>query len=164
VFLLGLDTARRYPFRLAGTSICALFGRELRDSHFSELWSATGEPTMTDLVQYLIEDSAGAVTAVTGHNADGAALDMEMMLLPLNCHDGARTRLIGALACPQPPFWLGIRPLLTLHPGHVRFVGPAIETALARRFVAGAAKPLTGNGFVLYPASTRPAISRKAQG
>ena len=36
LFLLGLDAERLYPFRLAGMSVCALFGRELRDAAFTE--------------------------------------------------------------------------------------------------------------------------------
>ncbi len=164
VFLLGHDAQRGHPFRLAGTTVCALFGRELRGTHFSALWSPAGEITMTNLVQCVIEDSVGAVTAVTGRNQDGALLDLEMILLPLTCQDDVRARLIGAIACPSPPFWFGIRPVLTLQSGDVRFVGPEVETATTRRFVAGAATPLTGHGFVLYPAEPRPRISRNIQG
>lgn len=40
VFLLGFDPARSFPFRLAGMAVCALFGRELRDSPFTALWAS----------------------------------------------------------------------------------------------------------------------------
>jgi hypothetical protein len=164
VFLLGLDAQRRHPFRLAGTMVCALFGRELRGTHFSALWSPAGEIAMTNLVQCVIEDFVGAVTAVTGRNQDGAVLDLEMILLPLTCHDGMRTRLIGAIACPRPPFWFGIRPVLTLQCGDVRFVGPEVETAATGRFVAGGATSSTGGGYVFHPAEPQPRISRNISG
>jgi hypothetical protein len=164
VFILGLDAERRYPFRLAGTSVCALFGRELRNTGFSALWSPSGEIAIKQLLQCIVEESAGAVTAITGRNEDGDSLELEMILLPLTCRDGERARLIGALACPSPPVWLGSRPVLSLQSGNVRFVGPAVEAASAREFAAGAANPLSGSGFVLYPARPRAGISRNIQG
>jgi hypothetical protein len=68
VFLLRLDAQHRYPFRIAGTSVCALFGHELRDTAFQALWSPTGGIAMAMLLQCVIDDSAGAVTGITGRN------------------------------------------------------------------------------------------------
>lgn len=164
VFLLGLDAQRRYPFRLAGTSVCALFGSELRETAFSALWSPTGGIAMAMLVQGVIDEKAGAVTGVCGRNDDGDTVDLEMILLPLTCRDGERARLIGAVSALHPPYWLGIRPVLTLHSGDVRFVGPAVQTGSAGRLIAGRDNPLAGPGFVVYAAGTRNANSTKSSG
>lgn len=163
VFLLGLDAARRYPFRLAGMAVCALFGRELRDTDFAELWSPSSEPVMAKLVQSIIDDCCGVVTTVTGRNEAGQSLELELLMLPLTCRDGERARLIGALSAPQPPYWLGIRPIQTVQAGDVRFVGPAVDGA-GRKFVAGHVNPLRGPGFVVYPASPRRPVPRNVQG
>jgi hypothetical protein len=152
VFLLGLDAARRYPFRLAGMAVCALFGRELRDSSFTALWSPASGPAMAGLLQGIIDDNAGVVTGVTGRNEAGQSLELELLMLPLACRDGERARLIGALSALQPPYWLGIRPLVTLQTGDVRFVGAAVD-GTGREFAAGHENPLRGPGFVIYPAS-----------
>jgi hypothetical protein len=164
VFLLGLDVQRHYRFQLAGTSVCALFGRELRDTAFSTLWSPTCGLAMAKLVQCVIDDCAGALTDITGSNEDGDTVDLEMILLPLICRDSERARLIGAVSAPRPPYWLGIRPVLTLQTGGLRFVGPAVETAFARKFVAGRENPLAGPGFVVYPAGPRQANSTESSG
>lgn len=164
VFLLGLDVQRHYRFQLAGTSVCALFGRELRDTAFSTLWSPTCGLAMAKLVQCVIDDCAGALTDITGSNEDGDTVDLEMILLPLICRDSERARLIGAVSAPRPPYWLGIRPVLTLQTGGLRFVGPAVETAFARKFVAGRENPLAGPGFVVYPAGPRKANSTESSG
>ena len=37
VFILTLDREAGHPFRLAGTRLCALFGRELKGERFIEL-------------------------------------------------------------------------------------------------------------------------------
>jgi hypothetical protein len=163
VFLLGFDPARRYPFRLAGMSVCALFGRELRDTAFTALWAPAAEPAMAKLVQCVIDDCIGAVTAITGENETGQTLDLELLLLPLICRDGERARVIGALSASTPPYWLGIRPVQTLQAGDMRFVGPAVDGA-GRKFVAGRANLLTGPGFVVYPAIPRQPYSTKSSG
>lgn len=162
VFLLGLDAARRYPFRLAGMAVCALFGRELRDTAFASLWSPASEPVMAKLVQSIVDDNAGVITAITGRNEAGQSLELELLMLPLTCRDGERARLIGALSALQPPYWLGIRPVVTLQSGDVRFVGAAVDGA-GRKFVAGHENPLRGPGFVVYPAGPRQPIPRNAQ-
>lgn len=163
VFLLGLDPARSYPFRLAGMSVCALFGRELRDSAFTALWTPTAAPAIAKLVQCVIDDCIGAVTAITGQNETGQTLELELLLLPLTCRDGERARVIGALSTASPPYWLGIRPVQTLEDGDVRFVGPAVDGA-GRKFVAGRANLLKGPGFVVYPAMPRLPNSTKSAG
>ena len=45
-FILALDDAAGYPFRLAGTRVCALFGRELKGESFVGLWAETSRPTI----------------------------------------------------------------------------------------------------------------------
>ena len=38
VFILEFDRRGGHPFRLAGTRVCALFGRELKNEPFLNLW------------------------------------------------------------------------------------------------------------------------------
>ena len=38
VFMLDLEPGFGHPFRLAGTRLCALFGRELKATAFFPLW------------------------------------------------------------------------------------------------------------------------------
>src|ERR1700728_823423 len=47
-FILALDRASGYPFRLAGTRVCALFGRELKGETFLDLWDEPGRRTVGD--------------------------------------------------------------------------------------------------------------------
>jgi len=34
IFVLSCDAAAGYPFRVAGTRVCALFGRDMKDKSF----------------------------------------------------------------------------------------------------------------------------------
>ena len=153
VFLLGLDPAQRYPFRLAGMAVCGLFGRELRETAFTALWAPASESAILDMTQSVIDDHAGAIASVAGFNEGGQTLALEMLLLPLTCRDGTRARVIGSLCTPSLPYWSGIRPVLTLQLGEVSYVGRDVDDP--GEFVAGSSKPTKGPGFVLYPATPR---------
>ena len=52
-FILALDDAAGYPFRLAGTRVCALFGRELKGESFLGLWDEASRRTVRDLLSLL---------------------------------------------------------------------------------------------------------------
>jgi hypothetical protein len=140
-----------------------LFGHELRDSSFIALWSPEAQPGISKLVRGVIEDCIGVVAGITGSNVEGQVLPLELLLLPLTCRDGERARVIGVLSAQQAPYWLAIRPVLTLQSGDFRFVGPAVDHP-KRRFVAGRDNRLRGPGFVVYPASPPPRIPRNVQG
>ena len=45
-FILALDGGAGHPFRLAGTRVCALFGRELKGEPFIGLWAGASQPVV----------------------------------------------------------------------------------------------------------------------
>src|SRR5215831_504248 len=52
-FILALDRSAGHPIRLAGTRMCALFGREIKGEPFLDLWAPTNRPTMEGLLSIL---------------------------------------------------------------------------------------------------------------
>ena len=52
-FILTVDAGSGHPFRLAGTRVCALFGRELKDEPFTPLWSALNRPVVDGILDVL---------------------------------------------------------------------------------------------------------------
>src|SRR6195256_811879 len=42
IFVLSFDSAAGHPFRVAGTRVCALLGRDLKDQSFSALFTPDG--------------------------------------------------------------------------------------------------------------------------
>jgi hypothetical protein len=89
VFMLDLEPGFGHPFRLAGTRLCAAFGRELRGSGFFLLWADIAP--IRDLMDTLEQEVAGAVGRVTAKNIEGQTLALEMLLLPLG-HRGRMPR------------------------------------------------------------------------
>jgi hypothetical protein len=146
-FILTVDASGGHPFRLAGTRVCALFDRELKDEPFTPLWSALNRPDVDGILEILAEESVGVVAGVSAENSDNAPIELELLLLPLGARRPGQTRAIGVLAPLQIPDWLGMRPLTGLVLGSRRHVGPAVETQ-GPRFMAAAGR--NRRGFVVY--------------
>jgi hypothetical protein len=135
-FILSLDAGAGHPFRLAGTRICALFGRELKGEPFIGLWAAASQPTIAGLISILQGEQVGTVAAVTAQNADGEPTDLELLLLPLSSTRPSLARAVGILAPLEAPKWLGLSPIGALTVGPRRHLGAELETRLLPRFMA----------------------------
>lgn len=137
VFILEFDRLAGHPFRLAGTRVCALFGRELKNEGFVGLWDAGSRAALTDLVDGIADEATGLVASAKGRTAEGWAQDVELVLLPLAHRGDTHQRMIGALAPVSVPFWLGTAGLGALTLGTVRHLDPEREAPVAARLVAG---------------------------
>lgn len=119
-FVLEVDApARAALMRIAGTRLCALFGRELKGVGFAELWeeSAAGP---WGLVETVIEDTAGLVAGLRGRTGAGDTIDLELLLLPLRHRGKTQVRVLGALSAVGVPPWIGQRPLIGVETVSVR--------------------------------------------
>jgi hypothetical protein len=134
-FILGIDAAAAHPFRLAGTRVCALFGRELKNEPFIGLWAAASQPTIADLIAILTTERIGTVAGVTARNIDGEPIDLELLLLPLSSPRPSLARGLGILAPLKTPKWLGVSPLGALTLGPRRHLGAPLERRILPRFM-----------------------------
>ena len=135
-FILALDTDAGHPFRLAGTRVCALFGRELKSESFIGLWAAASQPVISDLLAILGEEHIGTVAGVTAQSAMGEPVELELLLLPLSANRPSLARTIGVLAPLQVPRWLGEIAIGALTLGNRRHVGAALQSRVLPRFMA----------------------------
>ena len=60
-----------------------------------------------------------------GRNAEGETVELELILLPLTAADCGTRRLLGAFAIVDEPYWIGVRPIRSLHAGPMQPVGPS---------------------------------------
>lgn len=95
-----LETACQSPaFRLAGTRVCALFGRELKGEPFLGLWDETSARELRPLMRIIAEEPGGVVAGATAPiSCAGERANLELLLLPLRLRNRFDQRLIGALA------------------------------------------------------------------
>ena len=123
-FILAFDAGEGHPFRIAGTRVAALFGRELKGEAFVELWSMATKPLVRDLLNVVTHESIGAVTGVSAINTADAALELELLALPLVHRGRTDMRVLGALVPTRTPAWLGTATLGKLALGTLRYLGP----------------------------------------
>ena len=110
--ILELDmAARSATIRLAGTRVCALYGRELKGEAFARLWGSQA-PDPWRIVEIGACDTLGVVAGLRGTNAAGEEADLELLLLPLRHRGRTQVRALGTLSLEGTPHWIGLRPLM----------------------------------------------------
>ena len=88
--------------------MCALFGRELKNEPFLDLWDEETRAPLAQLLAVVADEATGMVAAAKGRTAEGWSQDLELVLLPLAHRGDTHARMIGALAPLTAPFWLGV--------------------------------------------------------
>lgn len=99
-FVLAYENG--YPFRAVGTRLCALFGFELTDTSFLELWDSKSRKAISDLVADAALQMRPTVAGVAAAN-DMGFLNLELLLLPFAPKPHMPRRLSGVLAPLTPP-------------------------------------------------------------
>jgi hypothetical protein len=148
VFVLDIDSGFGHPFRLAGTRVCAAFGRELKGVSFLSLWADVAP--VRDLVKTLADDTGGVVARVTGRNVEERIVGLEMLLLPLGHRGRMPGRFLGSLAPTDMPWWLNAKPLTGLRLETLRFMGGADDIFEAPQVTAGASRSPQRPTLVVY--------------
>jgi hypothetical protein len=137
IFILEAgDELRRHVFRLAGTRVCALLGRELKGESFVDLWAPESRRAIIDLLTICKDETVGTVAAATAANTAGEPVGLELLLLPLGTRRPSLARTIGVLAPLKPPTWLGNSVIGALVLGSRRHVGAISRGGLLPRFMA----------------------------
>ena len=149
-FILAQDGLGTYRFRIAGTRSCALFCRELKGAEFIAMWAQPERADMLKLITAATEESAGFIAGARGQNADGAMVDLELLLLPLRHRHRRQARLLGVLAPLVPPYWLGATPVESLSCGTIRYLGPDSGQIVAPRLVPGTENGHVRRGLTIY--------------
>jgi len=121
-FILACDRDNDLAFRLAGTGVCAIFGRELRGEHFVNVFAPADRADVRELIGIIANEARGIIAGALARTNDERSAELELLLLPLLHHD--QMRLLGALAPIKAPFWLGRHPAVSLSLGTRRHLEP----------------------------------------
>jgi hypothetical protein len=98
IFVLSYDAPSGYPFRVAGTRVCALLGCDLKARSFSALFDAAGRRDIEEIIAVVAEEMLAAVAGITATAQDGSTAHLELLLLPFNARAHAPISLTGLLA------------------------------------------------------------------
>jgi hypothetical protein len=98
IFVLSYDPAAGYPFRVAGTRVCALLGCDQKGMSFSALFAPGSRREIEDIVGIVAEEMLAAVAGITATAEDGSRAHLELLLLPFNNRAHTPLSLTGLLA------------------------------------------------------------------
>lgn len=148
-FILSHDAGAGHPFRIAGTRVCATFGRELKGQAFLDLWSADCRKQVRDLVAIVAAEAVGVVASTRAMSSAGTTHEAEILILPLSHRGRTDARVLGALATRDAADWLGAATLGDLTLGTLRYLGLEADSAPG---IAPAIRPegRIRHGFVVY--------------
>lgn len=137
-FILEQDGRGEAIFRLAGTRLCAIYGRELRGYSFPVLWSPNDQRIISAHAASVFHDNAVVVVAFEGSGANDRTVELEMVLLPLQGGQGS-ARALGVIVPAATPYWLGTTPIEENHILSLRIVEPESERQLlsGRQMIRG---------------------------
>ncbi|WP_159725934.1 PAS domain-containing protein [Methylosinus sp. Ce-a6] len=125
-FMIEIDASGRFPMRLCGTRMNALWLDEQKGKSFLDLWSLEDRRTLASVLLTVIDGVAPVVAGVEGRAGDeGDMLELELLLLPLRHFGKTHSRVLGALAPARRPRWLGVAPANPLRLKSFRVIAPS---------------------------------------
>jgi hypothetical protein len=98
IFVLSYDADAGFPFRVAGTRVCALFGRDLKDASFNALFRDDARREIEQIVTAVAEETLPAIAGLTATAQGGATSHLELLLLPFSTRAHTPISLTGLLA------------------------------------------------------------------
>jgi len=84
-------------FRLAGTRVCLVLGREMREREFADVWDTAFRHRMRLAADTVLANRNPLEVAVTATADDGSTLSLEMLMLPLLSRIDRCDRIFGSL-------------------------------------------------------------------
>jgi hypothetical protein len=102
IFILEMNRSGAIGFRLAGTRICSIMGRELRGEDFNMIWCKTDRHRMKLAAEAVLANQTPLLVELRAIAEDDAEARLEMLLLPLYSAPGVCDRLLGCLAEDMP--------------------------------------------------------------
>jgi hypothetical protein len=138
IFLLDASHTTAFPFRLAGTGLCANFGRELTGDDFLSIWQGTDREPLATTLRTIARNASVAIVEIAGQTERGNTVSVEMLLLPIS-QDGRRNdRILGLFSPLERPYWLGMQPIVRQQVLSLRWLEPEASLSTATSIAARA--------------------------
>jgi hypothetical protein len=150
IFILGVDAGEALRFHVAGTRVCALFGRELKGEGFIGLWDTGHQATMQRLPATAGEEEIGVVAGVCALTPELFSCDLELLLLPVRHQGLPGRRMLGALAPLAIPTWLGANRLEPPALISWRYLTEATESTMDSSPITSSGPERRRRNFVVY--------------
>jgi len=124
-FMLERLGPATYRYRLAGTTVCNMFGAELRGTNFIDGWPPEDHLSLMRRLSVLSGRGAVELIHLEAAPAGRPSVGFELLLLPLRHTGEAIDRVLGSFVALDRPSWLGHVPLATKRLIANEFIWPA---------------------------------------
>ena len=101
-----------FSFRLAGTGLRKIFGKELTGQDFLGIWPRIERPAISNLASDVIVRHDACTLRFKGFISDGRAEMLELLMLPLLPTRKNATHILATIAPVAEPYWLGDHPIV----------------------------------------------------
>lgn len=125
-FILEQGFGKGVTFRLAGTRVCAIYGRELKNHSFFSLFSLGDISLVKRLVTSCFVEKTVCQVTFDGISRSRKVLGFDAIFLPL-ATSAESARLFGAVFPTEKPYWLGADPITESRLTSVRVIDPDKE-------------------------------------
>jgi hypothetical protein len=112
-FMLERIDPKTFRYRLAGTTVCNIFGAELRGSNFLDGWPPEDHLSLIRRLSVLSSRGAAELMHLEAAPAGRTSIPFELLLLPLRHTGEALDRVLGSFVALDSPSWLGTLPLVS---------------------------------------------------
>lgn len=117
LFVIERMTSGRWPLRSFGAELVAMFGRDLKDQDFAQLWLEPDLKLISALLDSTQTAGAPAIARLAADGAGGKKLGVEMLLTPLKLEESFGERYLGMFQPLGGEAFLDGRPILRLRIG-----------------------------------------------
>lgn len=135
VFILEHQSGVDFTYRLAGSSLCNVYCRELKGRSFREFWPKDDLEALDTMVMAIREDAAAAIIGYEGVNSRGQSVNFEMLLLPLRYGGHDFPRILGVSVPTDTHYWMGVHPIMSHKVTSMRLIWPDEQPAFLRQVV-----------------------------
>lgn len=98
MFVIGFGARGACTFRVAGTRVCARFGRELKGLAFRSLWHPRDRALVDDIADAVAFEHQASVIGAVARDTAGFQTSFELLLLPFAGGTLVRPSLTGLMA------------------------------------------------------------------
>jgi len=123
MFILERD-AGEVSYRLAGTALCRMYGREMKRETFANAFVESDQNSATSWVNRLGLDDYVVLMCSVAETERGERINLETLLMPLDHHGARGRRILGITTACDDPYWLGVRPFISQTIKSVRVMRP----------------------------------------
>ena len=98
IFVLSCEQEAGFPFRVAGTRVCALLGRDVKDQSFLDLFADASRSEIEEITTIVADETLPAIAGLTASSPQGGTTHIELLLLPFKNRVHMPISLTGMMA------------------------------------------------------------------